>query len=248
MKASVDGSYISQYFGLPSSLVTSLEPAMWHDGNRKAYWLAVSGYTYSTHFHPGIDRAATYGTPVIAMEQGTVSFAGWKDNISGYQVEVQVNAHCRFSVNHLSRITVHKGQSVDKGQMIGRVGQTGYATGPHTHEGLALQDSAGRWILWDPALFLYGGKYADDPRIQPTVRKFHVNGPGINIRLAPPDLGELPFATSRADGIYRRDGKRLSGLAYGFTFLYWRWVDNVKWAIGMGYGKKLAIAASLIHF
>lgn len=256
MKAPIDGGgTVTQRFGLPASLVTSLEPAMWHKGER-AYWLAFPGSVFSTHFHPGIDRAAPYGTPIVAKEDGVVTFAGWRNNIDGFQVEVAINDHAGYSMNHMSIVSVRVGQHVNKGQQVGRVGQTGATTGPHTHEGVyireALSDGVTRTMLYDPALFEAGGSLENDPRVQPDIRKFHLNGAGINVRFAPPHPfnHNNVFAISKADGIYRRrDGKRLSGLKYGFVFLNWRKVDGITFAVGTGYGgKKLAVAKSLIHF
>lgn len=254
MKAPIDGGgTITQRFGLPASSVVSLEPAMYHDGNRRAYWIYVPGFSYATHFHPGVDRAAPTGTPIYAKEDGVVTYAGWKNSIDGYQVEVAINAHAGYSTNHMANYAVRAGQAVTKGRtMLGRVGCTGSCTGSHTHEGVYIRDEAGRTILWDPQLFEPGGAMEDDPRVQPAVRKFHVNGPGINIRYAPPDPSDgraNVFATSRADGIYRRDGKRLSGIKYGFVFSNWKDADGIRFAVGTGYGgKRLAVAKSLIHF
>ena len=82
--------------------------------------------------HKGVDYGAPTGTPIRAIGDGVVEFAGWQN---GYGNVVQVrHGNERLTVYaHLSRIEVAKGQKVDQGAIIGAVGQTGWATGPHLH-------------------------------------------------------------------------------------------------------------------
>lgn len=166
LRRSVRFAKVTQEFGPADANVASLEPAMYHLGD-SAYWQFIPGYHKHLHFHPGIDRAAPLGTMVLAMEKGRVIFAGFKDSISGNQVEVEIRPGTRYSVNHLHKITCHTGQIVQRGQKIGEVGMTGSATGPHTHEGVSIQDAAGRSILWNPNIFFRGGYRANDPHIKP---------------------------------------------------------------------------------
>jgi len=166
LRRSVRYARITQPFGPADANVASREPAMWHLAE-SAYWLQIPGYHKHLHFHPGIDRAAQLGTPVLAMEKGKVVFAGFKDNISGNQVEVEIRPGTVYSVNHLHKITTRVGRTVAKGSKLGEVGMTGSATGPHVHEGISIQDAAGRSILWNPNLFFRGGSRANDPHIKP---------------------------------------------------------------------------------
>jgi len=166
LRRSVRYARVTQWFGPADAVVASREPRMWHLGE-SAYWLQYPGAHEHLHFHPGIDRAAVSGTPVLAMEKGTVLFAGWKDAISGNQIEVQIRPGTVYSVNHLSRIRCRVGQIVARGARIGDVGMTGSATGPHVHEGVSIQDAAGRSILWNPNIFFPGGSRARDPHIRP---------------------------------------------------------------------------------
>jgi len=62
-----------------------------------------------------------------------VIFAGWKSNGGGYQVWVAHGSGLYTTYNHMSSISVGRGQHVDRGQRVGRVGQSGNATGPHLH-------------------------------------------------------------------------------------------------------------------
>jgi murein DD-endopeptidase MepM/ murein hydrolase activator NlpD len=95
---------------------------------------------YSLHrFHPvlkryrphlGTDYAAPVGTPVQAVASGRVVFAGLLGG-DGRMVRLKhANGYETYYL-HLSRILVHTGQGVEQGQLIGRVGATGLATGPH---------------------------------------------------------------------------------------------------------------------
>ncbi|MEW5897753.1 MAG: peptidoglycan DD-metalloendopeptidase family protein [Bacillota bacterium] len=83
-------------------------------------------------FHPGIDLAAATGTPVAAAEAGRVVRAGWYGGY-GKCVDIDHGSGVVTRYAHLSAITVGVGARVSRGQLIGRVGSTGYATGPHLH-------------------------------------------------------------------------------------------------------------------
>ena len=100
-------------------------------------WPVVGGGNYiSQYFHYGhyaIDIAADYGSEVRAAGDGTVVFAGWKGNGGGYQVWISHGSNLYTTYNHMSAISVGYGQSVSEGQQVGRVGQSGDATGPHLH-------------------------------------------------------------------------------------------------------------------
>jgi len=83
--------------------------------------------------HLGVDLAAPEGTPVVAAGSGKVIFAGWKKGFGNY-IEI---SHNRGKIvtcyGHLSRFArgIKRGKRVNQGQVIGFVGHTGYATGPH---------------------------------------------------------------------------------------------------------------------
>jgi murein DD-endopeptidase MepM/ murein hydrolase activator NlpD len=98
-------------------------------------WPVAGGYI-SQYFHYGhyaIDIAADYGTRVSAAAAGTVTFAGWKSNGGGYQVWISHGSNLYTTYNHMSSISVGRGQHVSRGQQVGRIGQSGNATGPHLH-------------------------------------------------------------------------------------------------------------------
>ena len=84
-------------------------------------------------FHAGIDIPAGTGTPVTAAESGRVVYAGWRYGGWGIEVTIAHRRQVRTIYAHLSRVLVALGQRVSVGQLIGRVGETGDATGPHLH-------------------------------------------------------------------------------------------------------------------
>lgn len=101
--------------------------------------------------HLGTDYAAAPGTDVWSTARGRVSVAGWNGGF-GKMVEIEHPNGYRTRYAHLSRILVRTGQRVEKRDLVGQVGSTGRATGPHLHYEL-IQN--GRHI--DPATVNRGG-------------------------------------------------------------------------------------------
>ncbi len=91
----------------------------------------ISAFNISTG-HRAVDYAAAYGTPVRAVGDGTVVFAGW-DGAYGNKISIHHNGTYTTNYAHLSRFAVRYGQKVSQGQTIGYVGSTGLSTGPHLH-------------------------------------------------------------------------------------------------------------------
>jgi murein DD-endopeptidase MepM/ murein hydrolase activator NlpD len=100
-------------------------------------WPVVGGGNYVSQYfhygHYGLDVAADYGSKVVAAAGGKVIFAGWKSNGGGYQVWISHGGGLYTTYSHMSGVSVGRGQGVDRGQQVGRIGQSGYATGPHLH-------------------------------------------------------------------------------------------------------------------
>ncbi len=88
-----------------------------------------------TRAHNGVDYAAGTGAPVAAVAPGTVTLAGWTGG-GGRTVRVRHSNGYESEYLHLSAISVRRGQRVAQGQLVGKVGSTGLATGPHLHYGL----------------------------------------------------------------------------------------------------------------
>jgi murein DD-endopeptidase MepM/ murein hydrolase activator NlpD len=89
--------------------------------------------TYFSAAHPAIDISAPLGTPVKAACSGKVIYAAWKTNGGGNVVDIACSNGLTVSNNHLSAIAVAVGQAVGQGAIVGLVGMTGNATGPHCH-------------------------------------------------------------------------------------------------------------------
>jgi len=103
-------------------------------------WTTITS-SYGMRFHPilkvnkmhtGVDIGAPRGANIVAVDGGKVAFVGW---MSGYGQVVLLDHGNKISTLyvHQDRILVSKGQVVEKGQTIGKVGSTGWSTGPHLH-------------------------------------------------------------------------------------------------------------------
>ena len=101
--------------------------------------MLTSAYGYRIHpitgnytFHNGVDLAAGTGTPIYATKSGTVTTATYN---YAYGYYVVVNHLDGFSslYGHMTHYTVSVGDYVQRGEIIGYVGSTGYSTGPHLH-------------------------------------------------------------------------------------------------------------------
>jgi len=82
--------------------------------------------------HTGIDYGAPRGTPIMATANGRVAFAGWKGGYGKLIIVKHPNGYQTY-YGHCSRLLKKRGQLVEQGQVIARVGKTGVATGPHVH-------------------------------------------------------------------------------------------------------------------
>jgi len=92
-------------------------------------------------FHTGIDFPAPEGTPVAAAGPGCVTFAGWNDGY-GMLVVLSHGAGVTSWYAHLSRIALRPGACVATGALVGAVGATGHATGPHLHFEVRVRGAA----------------------------------------------------------------------------------------------------------
>lgn len=99
----------------------------------------ASGYGYrrdpiygTTKFHEGMDFSSPIGTPVYATGDGTVTHGSWKSQY-GNLIEIDHGYNYTTRYAHLSQILVKPGQKVKRGDLIGKVGNTGKSTGPHLH-------------------------------------------------------------------------------------------------------------------
>jgi murein DD-endopeptidase MepM/ murein hydrolase activator NlpD len=109
MKTPVNGARLSSAFGM------RLHP--------------VLGYSA---MHRGVDFAAPIGSPILAAGDGTVERAGPFSTYGNYVKLRHANGY-ETAYAHMSRVAVRTGQRVRQGEVIGYVGETGRATGPHLH-------------------------------------------------------------------------------------------------------------------
>lgn len=115
MSAVVPGAVVTQAFGCTTLDVEPYEASC-----------------PSRHFHTGVDLAAPEGSDVYSATAGTAT-TGYDPLGAGNFVSVRVDAHVRLVYCHLSGFRVSSGDEVAVGQLIGLVGSTGLATGPHVH-------------------------------------------------------------------------------------------------------------------
>jgi len=90
-------------------------------------------------FHSGQDIEAPWGAPVVAGASGRVSFVGWQNGY-GQLVVIDHGGGLTTRYGHLSHIDVELGQTVDRAQLVGKVGSTGRSTGPHLHYEVRIND------------------------------------------------------------------------------------------------------------
>ena len=82
--------------------------------------------------HNGVDLASPTGTPVYATADGLIGMAQYYSSYGNY-VQIEHGGELQTRYAHLSSYTVHPGEMVQKGDLIGYVGSTGRSTGPHLH-------------------------------------------------------------------------------------------------------------------
>ncbi len=99
----------------------------------------ILGYSRA---HNGVDYGAPSGAPVAAVAPGVVTMAGWTSG-GGRTVKVRHPNGYETEYLHLSSIATRAGARIGQGELVGRVGSTGLATGPHLHYGLK---KGGRYV------------------------------------------------------------------------------------------------------
>lgn len=92
----------------------------------------IDPFTKKRKMHHGLDISAPTGTPIYATASGTVVYAKW---YGGYGYTIKLDHGYGYSTiyAHLSKMNVRKGQQVNRGEAIGKMGNTGKSTGPHLH-------------------------------------------------------------------------------------------------------------------
>src|SRR5690606_14184186 len=151
--------------------------------------------------HSGMDIAAPHGTPIRAVSDGRVSFAGRHGGHGNY-VKLTHAGNLATGYGHMSRIAVKAGQKVNRGQVIGYVGSTGLSTGPHLHYelfrgGKLVNPSTVKFTqapqLSGKALAAFKGRLAELKRLPAGLRE----SPAVATAEAPDDAYRLAMASVR---------------------------------------------------
>jgi murein DD-endopeptidase MepM/ murein hydrolase activator NlpD len=127
----------ARYSDLTASPFPLLQPATGRISSNFGMRRILNGEPKSPH--AGLDFAAPLGAPVKAPAAGRVTLVG-DFYFTGNVVFVDHGGGMVSMMCHLSAVDVHEGDVVARGQLLGRVGATGRATGPHLHWAVSLND------------------------------------------------------------------------------------------------------------
>jgi len=116
------------------------------------YGWRIHPVTGQVAFHSGVDLEAATGTPVMAVANGTVAFAGTQGTY-GNLVVVNHTGGRQTRYAQLASISVSAGQKIQQGTPLGTVGATGLVTRPHLHFEMRANSSVG-WVAQDPTAHL----------------------------------------------------------------------------------------------
>lgn len=134
--------------GIASELEDFINPTLIAYRITSPFGPRIDPISYTPSTHNGTDYATPLGTPLYAVTDGIISFAGYK-NSYGNIVELEAgDYHIKYA--HMSEIIVRAGQAVKRGQLVGYSGKSGYSTGPHLHFEVIRK---GQRI--NPALYFY---------------------------------------------------------------------------------------------
>ena len=118
-------------------------PAVWPTQGwlTSRFGTRISPFTGKRHFHSGIDIAGATGTDVIATARGKVKFVGTKGPL-GKTVIVDHGYGVRTHYGHNQENLVKRGEEVERGQVLAKLGNTGRSTGPHVHYTVEVKGKA----------------------------------------------------------------------------------------------------------
>ncbi len=123
----------------------------------------------SGNFHRGLDLRSPLGTPVKATAAGVVKLAHqW--NFTGGTVGIDHGQGFTSMYLHLSKIAATEGANVEAGDVVGYVGSTGFATGPHLHWGLFVSGVAVNPQKWIPIPACAPGAQSTPRKVAPRKR------------------------------------------------------------------------------
>ena len=114
-------------------------PSNGHESTQYGVQRRINGSLDPEYFHKGLDFASPEGSPVKACQNGKVILSGFQSMgfvVNGNSVFIDHGHGVISGYLHLKEILVKQEDQVKKGQLIGKIGSTGIATGPHLHFGL----------------------------------------------------------------------------------------------------------------
>lgn len=106
-----------------------------------SFGMRTSPFTNKKQFHVGIDIAGGEGTPIMATARGQVVFVGTNGSL-GLAVRIRHDSAYETVYGHLDKATVKKGQRVQRGEVIGHMGDSGKTTGYHVHYEVKKNDKS----------------------------------------------------------------------------------------------------------
>lgn len=138
--------------GLTMGLTRNVTTADWNKANSAPNLWPVEGQVTGSFgeridpfngegaFHSGVDIGSSYGHPIVAPADGVVTMT---DTMGGYGKTIMISHGNGISTRygHLSGFAVAAGQHVQRGEVIGYVGESGRSTGPHLHYEVRINDT-----------------------------------------------------------------------------------------------------------
>ncbi len=127
--------HTDEYYG-PAKFRNQAKPAPSPNANAAGMIWPTTSKRINQYFsgrHSGLDVHGYYDSPLYASDDGVVKVANWRTNGYGFGVDIDHENGIVTRYGHASRLFVHIGQRVKKGDVIGFIGTTGKSTGPHLH-------------------------------------------------------------------------------------------------------------------
>ena len=116
-----------------SCLLTQTKTRIFFQWPLTEYTITQKFHNFKKRPHLGLDLKAPLGTPILSVQKGKVIYSGHQFSGYGNIVMVEHNPHWTSLYAHLDQLKVKEGQKLDKGDIVGTVGQTGHSTGVHLH-------------------------------------------------------------------------------------------------------------------
>lgn len=160
--------------------------------------------------HWGNDLAAGTGVPIKASESGVAVdvYSTWKPGgyFGGNYVKIKADSGYSYYMGHMNSTAVSEGQRVSEGQIIGYIGSTGQATGPHTH--FEMYNSGGKAI--DATKYINGGNMDLQKQLDEMTWKY--NQSEASLRAREKENGELQYKFGQSEEALRNREKQVDQL------------------------------------